>query len=166
MHDVVTKDACARNQPILHAEAAQLMHDLLNQPEVNTYMSHLVSDPALMSWWAFIQAFVEHARRYTVSTLTSILAGIRAPHATSALVIDFFDALESFVMLIEPGAHPPVDLIPILKYVPVRWAPCKRICSEVRRRQDKVYNTLLSACEKWIANDTRTGCYLEQVIEK
>ena len=120
MHDVVTKDACARNQPILHAEAAQLMHDLLNQPEVNTYMSHLVSDPALMSWWAFIQAFVEHARRYTVSTLTSILAGIRAPHATSALVIDFFDALVSFVMLIEPGAHPPVDLIPILKYVLAR----------------------------------------------
>ena len=83
-------------------------------------MVYPVSDPALMSCLVFVQEFVEHARRYTVSTLTSILAGIRAPHATSSLVIDFFDALESFVMLIEPGAHPSVDLIPILKYVLAR----------------------------------------------
>lgn len=119
------------------------MHDILTQPE----------------------EFVDHVKRYAVSVLTSILAGVRAPRAVSPFVVDFFDASESFIKLIEPGAHPPVDLIPILKYVPARWASWKRICSSIRTRQFEIYDSLLDTCAQRIANNTRSGCYLEQVIE-
>ncbi|THH14455.1 hypothetical protein EW146_g5883 [Bondarzewia mesenterica] len=43
----------------------------------------------------------------------------------------------------EPGAHPPVEFIPIFKYVPARWVSWKALCSEIRELQFKLYGGLI-----------------------
>lgn len=46
----------------------------------------------------------------------------------------------------EPGAHPPVDLLPFLRYVPERFAAWKSLCRETRRLQRALYFGLLDEC--------------------
>ncbi|ETW76168.1 cytochrome P450 monooxygenase 34, partial [Heterobasidion irregulare TC 32-1] len=139
-----TKEACVTYLPIQQAEATQLMYDLLNEPE----------------------EFVGHFRRYSSSVLTSILAGMRSPHYTSPSVVDFFDVEEKWISLLEPGSHTPVDLLPIFKLVPERWADWKRICREVRSLQVRVYDRITAVCERRVSQGLRIGCALESVLDK
>ncbi len=67
--------------------------------------------------------------------------------------------------LIRPGAQPPIDLIPVLKYLPERWAPWKSKCRELRTEQMALYAWLRELCEKRVREGTKTGCFLEKVIE-
>ena len=107
-----------------------------------------------------------HFRRYSSCVLTSILAGIRSPHHTSPSVVDFFDVEEKWISLLEPGAHPPVDLLPIFKLVPERWADWKRICREVRSLQVRVYDRIAAVCERRVSQGLRIGCALESVLDE
>lgn len=64
----------------------------------------------------------------------------------------------------EPGSQPPIDLLPVLRYIPERWAPWKTACAEVRKRQREVYFGLLSECQRRLAKGEENGCYIEQVL--
>jgi hypothetical protein len=66
----------------------------------------------------------------------------------------------------QPGAHPPVDLIPIMKYVPERWASWKTEVRVTRNLQRKLYFGLLEHVEAKIRNGSSNGCFMETVIEK
>ncbi|KAJ7729426.1 cytochrome P450 [Mycena olivaceomarginata] len=48
-------------------------------------------------------------------------------------------AQHEWMLVLEPGATPPVDMIPILKYVPERWAKWKRDCAKTRKLQRDLY---------------------------
>ena len=67
--------------------------------------------------------------------------------------------------LLEPGAQPPVDLLPILKYVPSRWAQWKGLCSEIRANQYDLYEGLVAQCERRMERNMRNGCFLESVLD-
>lgn len=67
--------------------------------------------------------------------------------------------------ILEPGALPPLDLIPILRYVPERWASWKGISKEVRRLQRKLYFGLVERCRLRIKSDRRNHCFMEYVLE-
>jgi hypothetical protein len=68
--------------------------------------------------------------------------------------------------VLAPGAHPPVDLLTFLKYVPERWAPWKTLCKEVRRLQREMYFGLLTECEERIRNTKDNGSYIEEVVKR
>ncbi|KAA1473594.1 cytochrome P450 [Dentipellis sp. KUC8613] len=141
--EMLTKSACAKHLPIQHAEATQVMWDLLKEPD----------------------RFFDHINRYSNSVITSILAGVRSPRASSASVVGFYNVIHKWTALMEPGAHPPVDLFPILKHVPERWASWKSLCREIRALQRAVYFGLLDRCETRIANEKQNGSFLEDVLE-
>ena len=63
-----------------------------------------------------------------------------------------------------PGAQPPVDLLPILKYVPERWASWKTLCKDVRKAQRTLYFGLLTECEERVKRGEENGSYIEQVV--
>lgn len=77
-----------------------------------------------------------------------------------------FELLLQYSALLQPGAHPPVDLFPLLKYVPERWAPWKTICKDIRRRQRDMYFGLLSKCEDRMRNGQRNDCFMERVLDR
>ncbi|TFY80567.1 hypothetical protein EWM64_g3445 [Hericium alpestre] len=108
-HNLLTREQCAKHLPIQVAEATQVMHDFLNDPE----------------------HFSSHIGRYTNSVITSIIAGIRSPRRDGKDVMDFFNSVDKWAHLTETGTQPPVDVFPILKYVPERWAAWKTSAREV-----------------------------------
>jgi hypothetical protein len=91
--------------------------------------------------------------------------GRRAPRLTTTEVTDFFHVQQRWEQLLEPGAHPPVDLIPILKSVPERWASWKTETRIIRRLQRKLYFGLLERVEERVNKGMFNGCRMETVIE-
>lgn len=80
--------------------------------------------------------------------------------------MDFFEAQHRWEHLMEPGAHAPVDLIPILKFVPERWASWKTEVKIVRNLQHKLYFGLLEQVEERMKEGMLDGCWMGTVIEK
>ncbi|TFY65568.1 hypothetical protein EVG20_g5519 [Dentipellis fragilis] len=141
-HNMLSKDACDRHLPIQSAEATQLMYDFLKQPD----------------------GFYDHVTRYTSSVITSVLAGVRSPRITSPIVVGFNKFIHKWTGLMEPTAHPPVDVFPILKYVPERWASWKTIARNVRTLQRQLYFGLIESCERRVAADQQNGSFLEDFV--
>lgn len=91
--------------------------------------------------------------------------GTRCPTYETTVVKEFYHVLELWQIAMEPSAHPPVDLIPILRYIPERWAPWKTLCRNVRSLQRKVYFGLLAQCETRMLKGKRNGCCMEEILD-
>ncbi|KAF8142502.1 cytochrome P450 [Mycena galopus ATCC 62051] len=151
-HAVLTPQASARHIPIQLAEASQLLHDISRRPEA--------CSPAL------IPGFYNHIRRYSNSVILSVLYGKRSPRYETPQTTAFFKAQHAWVTTIEPGATPPVDMIPILKYVPERWAKWKRDCAKARKLQRDLYFSLLDETKERMRRGEENGSYMEEVITR
>ncbi|ELU41976.1 cytochrome P450 oxidoreductase, putative [Rhizoctonia solani AG-1 IA] len=90
----------------------------------------------------------------------------RAPRFETKEVTDFFNAQHSWEEVLEPGAHPPMDLIPILKHVPEALASWKTLCKKTRKLQRDLYFGLLEETERRIANHQENNCFMEQVLAR
>ncbi|THU99211.1 cytochrome P450 [Dendrothele bispora CBS 962.96] len=143
-HELLTPQACRQHLAIQQAEATQLSYDLLANPE----------------------DFASSIRRYAISVMFSVLYGKRVPRFSSTSATEFYEMMEKWVNLLAPGAHPPVDMIPVLKFVPEGWARWKRICNEVRRLQKKLYFGLMGEVEGRMQADQENGCFLETIIKR
>jgi len=134
-HAILTPQASARHVPIQQAEASQLLHDILRHP----------------------QGFYTHIRRYSNSVILSVLYGKRSPRYETPQTTAFFKAQHEWMLVLEPGATPPVDMIPILKYVPERWAKWKRDCAKTRKLQRDLYFGLLGETGEGLREGEENG---------
>ncbi|KAK7052015.1 putative cytochrome P450 [Favolaschia claudopus] len=143
-HTILTPQACTKHLPIQLAEASQLLHDILCRPE----------------------AFYTHIRRYANSVILSVLYGKRAPRYESRETTAFFEAQREWHLVLEPGATPPIDLIPILKYVPERWAKWKQDCAKTRQMQRTLYFGLLDETKERLGQGEENGCFMEEILAR
>ncbi|KAJ7444582.1 cytochrome P450 [Mycena galericulata] len=143
-HAILTPQAAARHLPIQQTEATQLLHDILERP----------------------QSFYTHIRRYSNSVISSVLYGQRSPRYESPEIVAYFDYEHEFERLIEPGATPPVDMIPLLKLVPERWAKWKRDARRVRNKQRAVYFGFLDRMKKRLQSGGANESYMEEVLAR
>ncbi|KAJ7472456.1 cytochrome P450 [Mycena galericulata] len=145
-HAILTPQATARHLPIQQTEATQLLHDILERPE----------------------SFYTHIRRYSSSVIFSVLYGQRSPRYESPETVAYFDYEHEFERLAEPGATPPVDMIPLLKLVPERsgWAKWKRDARRVRNRQRAVYFGFLDGMKKRLQSGGANESYMEEVLAR
>ncbi|KAK7692435.1 hypothetical protein QCA50_004060 [Cerrena zonata] len=143
-HDVLSAEACVKYIPIQRAEAFRLMYDLLERP----------------------QQFTTHIYRYAASVIFSVIYGIHCPEFENTFIREFYDVTAEFDKVLKPGFAPPVEWFPILRHIPERWAPWKRICKAIRTQQRKLFFTLLDLCEENMKNGTRNGCFMESVIDR
>lgn len=73
-----------------------------------------------------------HIHRQTISIVLSTVFGIRTPQFENSLASEFSEIEHTLEAFFEPGVIPPIDLLPILKYVPARWAQWKTKCLALR----------------------------------
>ncbi|KAF9018357.1 cytochrome P450 [Hymenopellis radicata] len=107
----------ASRKALLAVESAQLLHDLMENPrEINAC-----------------------ARRYAYSIMKTLAYGQRVPFHDSHEVIDFFQKFDAMIHMSSPG---PMDLIPVLKYLPSFLAPWKAACCEINTHR-------VELCSKW-----------------
>ena len=96
--------------------------------------------------------------------MLSTTFGTRCPRYVDSAASKFFSIQRDFDAALSPGAHPPIDLVPLLQYVPSRWAPWKAICRDLNQRQKSFYFELMENCERRIDNGKNNGCFLDGVI--
>ncbi|KAJ7444604.1 cytochrome P450, partial [Mycena galericulata] len=141
-HAILTPQATARHLPIQQAEATQLLHDILCTPE----------------------SFYNHIRRYSSSVILSVLCGKRAPRYETPETTAFFHVEHEWELLLEFGATPPVDMIPLLKLVPERWAKWKRDSKNVRALQRALYFGLVDEAAERVHSGGENGSYIEELL--
>ncbi|KZP29881.1 cytochrome P450 [Athelia psychrophila] len=140
----LSPQAVVKHIPMQEAESSQLLNDLLEKPE----------------------DFYYAIRRHTHSVAKCMVYGVRIPHYTSPDATEFFEALHAFEHTVSPGTHPPIDLLPFLKYVPMRWAPWMRDCEDVKRRRDALLWRLYEECEDRMNKGEDPRSLLEETILK
>ncbi|ESK84986.1 cytochrome p450, partial [Moniliophthora roreri MCA 2997] len=143
-HTILTPQQSAKHLPIQRAEATQLLFDILQTPE----------------------SFYTHIRRYSNSVIMSVLYGKRCPRYETPETTAFFQAQHEWELLLEPGATPPLDLLPILKHVPERWASWKKDVRACRRHQRDLYFGLLDETARRMEKGEENGCYMEDVLRR
>ncbi|KAG9095721.1 hypothetical protein FS749_009926 [Ceratobasidium sp. UAMH 11750] len=143
-HEMLTPHACGQHLPIQRAESVQVLHDCLVEPK----------------------RFYTHLRRYSASVILSVLYGKRAPRFETQEVTDFFEMQHNWQGVLSPGAVPPIDFFPFLKYIPTPFASWKQRCFTARRLQRKIYFGLQGETEERIAQGYENGCFMEQMLAR
>lgn len=142
--DLLSVNACLRHLSIQRAEASQLLHDCLVDPE---------------------QFFI-HLKRAPLSVMLSALFGKRAPRFETKDVSDFFEVQHMWESILAPGATPPVDILPFLRFLPKPLAQWKVQCDIIRRFQRTFYFGLLRETEERVVQGRENGCFMEQVLAR
>ena len=78
----------------------------------------------------------------------------------------FFKVHREFIHALEIGTMPPVDLFPILAYIPARWAPWKTAVYQIRDDQEVLYRHLLDIVERRINDGRENGGFMELALKK
>lgn len=129
--------------PTQNAEATRTVYKLLHGPE-NYY---------------------NHIRRYSTAVILSSVFGQRAPDTfESPKVQALYHAQDQFTAILEPGATPPVDEFPLLKYVPAMFAKWKVRAKNIRAEQQSLYYALLEETKAMVAKGKKTGSFMGQLL--
>ena len=97
--------------------------------------------------------------------ISSILYGNRVATCDSLEYSTFFGMLDLWIRLITPGAVPPLDFFPILKYIPSYFAPWKRLVQQVRTAQHAVYFGMLDDFKERLDEGRGNNGYLGSVLD-
>ncbi|KIY51315.1 cytochrome P450 [Fistulina hepatica ATCC 64428] len=127
-----------------YAEAAQLMYEMMTNPT----------------------NFYEDISRFTTSFIMSVLYGHRAPRSSTSEAAEFTKLQLDFMYVVDLGKAPPVDLFPILKYVPERFAKWKRNALDVKRRQEALFGRLTDMVKRRVDAGKGNGSFMEEAYIK
>ncbi|KAL4261486.1 cytochrome P450 family protein [Pleurotus pulmonarius] len=117
--------ALARS-PTYQAEFAQFLVDILDNPK----------------------DLFAHAKRTSVSLTTSFVYGKRLTVYEGSEAEKYFESVQLMNDTLNPANHPPIDLLPVLQYVPARWASWKGRCERVKEARNVLYGGLFQSCAK------------------
>ncbi|PLB47299.1 putative cytochrome P450 [Aspergillus steynii IBT 23096] len=81
---------------VQNAEAVQMLRDMCVRPHQH----------------------MRHPKRFSNSIIMSLVFGIRTPSVDTPHMTRLYAMMETWSQLMEPGATPPVDIYPLLHYIP------------------------------------------------
>lgn len=100
-----------RSQPHADAFAAQLVSRLLEQPD----------------------GFHDIGRRWSLDSALMTVTGMRLDELEPGFLDMYFDMQKRWLLYLQPATAPPVDLLPVLKYLPPALASWKRAAAVLGR---------------------------------
>jgi hypothetical protein len=103
--------------PIQNAEALQILHHLLTEPE----------------------GYYDHFRRYSTAVILASVFGQREDRFESPKIQTLYSSQDRFTKLLEPGATPPVDAFRFLRYLPEFMCSWKREVKYLRKIEQSMY---------------------------
>jgi hypothetical protein len=95
-----------------------------------------------------------------------MIYGHRAPRSCTTEAATFTQVQLDFMYVVEIGKLPPVDLIPVLKYVPEKYAGWKQKVLAVRRTQESLFGHLLSLVKERVDHGALNGSYMEEAYQR
>ncbi|KAF5637612.1 oxidoreductase [Fusarium tjaetaba] len=121
--------AVDRLLPIQNAEATQMMHQLLHSPD----------------------AWYDHVRRYSTSVILASVYGLRGPTFEHSRVKSLYHVQDQLTRIAELGATPPVDVFPVLQYLPDFLSPWRTWARNIRKEHRALYFNLLRETQELVA---------------
>jgi hypothetical protein len=108
-----------------------------------------------------------HIRRYSTAVILASVFGQRGARFESPKVQALYHAQEQFTEILAPGATPPVDAFPFLKYLPAFMSGWRVRAKQVKQEQSSLYLKLLQETKDRIGqNNKTTPCFLERVLKE
>ncbi|KAK0492068.1 cytochrome P450 [Armillaria luteobubalina] len=132
VHTMLATQASEEHLIVQKTEGTQLMYDILRSPK----------------------DFFTHICRYSNSVMLTVVYGKRCPRYESPEAKAFYTVNHLWNHALEPGAHPPLDLLPFLRYLPGSW---KDLCEQVKTLQRQLYFGLLDECQTRLQHGQGTG---------
>lgn len=111
------------------------------------------------------QNFIPHIKRMSTSIMVTLLYGRPVSDFGNTKHLVYSESMVKFSELADPWAHPPLDMIPILKYVPARWARWKGLCEEAKHVRGAFFDDITEDFEARYRAGDRTGSFLEKVLD-
>ncbi|KAL1673429.1 cytochrome P450 [Schizophyllum commune] len=142
-HMLLSTSTVHKFVPIQEAESAQLLYELATAPK----------------------DFYRHIERYAASAVLSIACGKRSVRYDSALLGEFNRDLHRWMALMDPGNHPPIDMLPFLQKLPEFMASWKTEAREVRGLQRGLFMRLLEECEERVSAGEETPFYMADILK-
>ncbi|KAJ7039818.1 cytochrome P450 [Mycena alexandri] len=123
--------------PVQAAESTQLLHELMTQPEnFDASIRRYTHSIAMVRMEAFEKNIADREEDYD----------LRATSTFFDLAADA-SMLHRFLHIQLPGVYPPIDLLPVLKYLPERWAPWRAACRRSNSEMAAFHLHFASAAE-------------------
>lgn len=129
-------------------------HFRVQEAEAVILMNNLLNDPSKM---------FDYARLYTVSVASSIIWGQRVTSLDSFWYKDFYDLMALWLETQEPGANPPIDEFPILKYLPGHW---KKRASRCRKEMDAMWDQARARVDARRAKGIRRDSFIDDKLDE
>jgi cytochrome P450 len=104
-----------------------------------------------------------YARLYPVSVACSLVYGHRAKDLNSFWFKDFYHMMENFGEVLEPGANPPSEELPLLWYAPGHWR--KRMI-ETKRLRSNLWNKARSIVDARRAKGEKRDCLIDEKLDE
>ncbi|KAK7924227.1 hypothetical protein PG985_006281 [Apiospora marii] len=112
--------------PILEASAAHLLYRLAVNPD----------------------RFADSFRNWALATPLLAICGHRGEQKEPKLIDLFYSNQENWLNLLTPGVAPPVDMFPVLKWVPAFLAKWKRTARDLHKNQRGFYEMMLDSAKE------------------
>ncbi|KAL1900977.1 hypothetical protein Sste5346_002040 [Sporothrix stenoceras] len=142
-HNLSPRVLDERAGPIQDAEITVLLRDLLDRPE----------------------AFYNHVRRTTCSVACAMVFGQRGASYESFFGHCVYDAMDSYSESLEPGANPPVDQFPFLKYLPDAVSPWRKRARRSYEAMDATWSAARAVMDQRRARGERRVCIADSVLD-
>ena len=91
---------------------------------------------------------------------------MRCPRYSDSYASRFFAVQRDYEHIAGPGATPPLDMFPILKYIPERWASWKTVARNVRDTHQQLWGEMVDAVVARINSGNRRGTFMEDIWDK
>lgn len=129
---------------VQEAEARQMLRDYLLNPD-----DHML-----------------HPKRYSNSITMSTVWGVRTPTPRTEHMQRLYSLMEVWSKVMETGATPPVDIYPLLHWLPqgifLRW---RDRAEHVRREMNGLYSDFLKGIRHRREQGTMRGCFMDRVLD-
>ncbi|KAI8938085.1 hypothetical protein NX059_005756 [Plenodomus lindquistii] len=141
-HYLSPKQLDEKHYKVQDAEATVLLNNLLERPE----------------------DFYYEIRRYTASVITSLTFGYRAKDIDSFWAKGVYESMKEFSIVFEPGAMPPFDEFPFLKWIPDWLAPWNQ---KIKKAQEamKVWDVSRKRLEDRRSTGERRNCVGDEIFD-
>jgi cytochrome P450 len=134
-----------------------------------TSLQELQEAEASLTLWQLAhgpQDYYDHIRRYSTAVILSSVFGLRGPDFHHPNIQRLYHVQDQFTAILETGATPPVDIFPILRYLPTFLASWKKQAAKIRLEQRQLYFELLQNVQQRREKGQRRNCFMDNLLDE
>ncbi|KAK6067266.1 cytochrome P450 2D18 [Seiridium cupressi] len=138
----------------LNPKSLDEKHFKIQEAEAVIFLNNIAKDP---------DTVYDYSRLYTLSVASTLIYGKRVSDIHSEWYERFFELMHTWLELQEPGANPPIDEFPMLKYLPGHW---KRRAKKCRKMMDTMWDEAREEVDGRRATGIRRDCFIDAKLDE